>query len=282
VTSQPQNRTQNSPHNRLGIEMLTLLGMPPVDHIRLAGELGCVSISTGLMRLPMAMFGREELYPEWSLLNDPALRQDVKAALADTGVHIGLGEGFRVAPDLDVQSFAPQLDVFAELGTWRINAISTEPDQSRAIDQFGQLSDMVLDRGMRFLVEFAPPHALNNAESALVVADALGHDRCGMMVDAMHFFRSGGTVEQIAALPVLYAQMCDAPLVSPGVSYMEEAMFQRQIPGEGEFPLREWVAALPADCEIGLEVPQIAALENGGSARDHAARAVKAARALGA
>ena len=271
----------SQPHNRLGIEMLTLLGMPPVDHIRLAGELGCVSISTGLMRLPMAMFGREELYPEWSLLTDPALRQDVKAALADTGVHIGLGEGFRVAPDLDVQSFAPQLDVFAELGTWRINAISTEPDQTRAIDQFGQLSDMVLDRGMRFLVEFAPPHALNTAESALVVADALGHDRCGMMVDAMHFFRSGGTVEQIAALPVLYAQMCDAPLVSPGVSYMEEAMFQRQIPGEGEFPLREWVAALPADCEIGLEVPQIAALENGGSARDHAARAVKAARALG-
>lgn len=267
--------------NRLGIEMLTLLGMPPVEHIRLAGELGCASISTGLMRLPMSMFGRAELYPEWSLLDDSELRSEVKAALADTGVHIGLGEGFRVAPGLEVESVAPQLDIFAELGTWRINAISTEPDQQRAIDQFGQLSDMVLARGMRFLVEFAPPHALNTAEAALAIADALGHDRCGMMLDAMHFFRSGGTVEQVAALPVLYAQMCDAPLVSPGISYLEEAMFQRQIPGEGELPLREWVAALPANCEIGLEVPQIAALENGRSARDHAQRAVNAARALG-
>lgn len=268
--------------NRLGIEMLTLLGMPPVEHIRLAGELGCVSISTGLMRLPMAMFGRAELHPEWSLLDDAVLRREVKAALADTGVHIGLGEGFRVAPDLEAESFAPQLDIFAELGAWRINAISTEADEARAIDQFGKLSDMVLDRGMRFLVEFAPPHALNNAEKALAVADALGHDRCGMMLDAMHFFRSGGTVEQIASLPVIYAQMCDAPRASPGISYMEEAMFQRQVPGEGELPLREWVAALPADCEIGLEVPQVAALENGVSARDHAERVVKAARALGA
>jgi sugar phosphate isomerase/epimerase len=268
--------------NRLGIEMLTLLGMPPVEHIRLAGELGCVSISTGLMRLPMSMFAREELYPEWSLLTHAALRRDVKAALADTGVHIGLGEGFRVAPGLEVESFAAQLDIFAQLGALRINAISLEEDEARALDQFGQLSDMVLARGMRFLVEFAPPHALGNAQQALAVADALGHDRCGMMLDAMHFFRSGGTVEQIASLPVIYAQMCDAPLVSSGMSYMEEAMFQRQVPGEGEFPLREWVAALPADCEIGLEVPQIAALENGGSARDHAERLVKAARALGA
>ena len=42
--------------NRLGIEMLTLLGMPPVEHVKLAAELGCVSISTGLMKLPLALF----------------------------------------------------------------------------------------------------------------------------------------------------------------------------------------------------------------------------------
>jgi sugar phosphate isomerase/epimerase len=271
----------NVEKNRLGIEMLTLLGMNPVDHIRLAAELGCVSISTGMRRMPMAMFGREEIYPDWSLMDDKALRHEVKAALADTGVHIGLGEGFRVAPEFDVTTFAPQLDILAELGTWRINAISTEPDHNRAVEQFGVLSDLVLARGMRFLVEFAPPNVLNNAASALRIADALGHDRCGMMLDSMHFFRSGGTVEQIAGLPVIYAQLCDAPLVSPGMSYMEEAMFNRMVPGEGELPLREWIAALPADCEIGIEVPNIARLESMGAAA-HAKSVVEAARALGA
>ena len=269
--------------NRLGIEMLTLLGMPVVDHIRLAADLGCVSISTGLGRLPMAMFGHAEIHAPWSLADDAALRRETKAALADTGVRIGLGEGFRVAPNLDVASFAGALDIFAELGAERINAICTEPDIARAIDQFGQLSDMVMARDMRFLVEFAPPHVLDCAEKALGVADALGHDRCGMMLDAMHFFRSGGTIAQIASLPVVYAQMCDVPQVAPaGMDYMTEAMFHRCLPGEGQLPLAEWIAALPADCIIGLEVPQIAPVEQGVPLADHAARCVAAARGLGA
>ena len=54
------------------------------------------------------------------------------------------------------------------------------------------------------------------------------------------------------------------------------------VPGTGEFPLREWIAALPADLEIGLEVPMIAELQAGVSVRDHAARVVAAARDLGA
>ena len=64
--------------NRLGIEMLTLLGMPPVEHVTLAAELGCVTISTGLMKLPLSPFGYpqlETLYEPWSLLDDAALRR---------------------------------------------------------------------------------------------------------------------------------------------------------------------------------------------------------------
>jgi sugar phosphate isomerase/epimerase len=262
--------------------MLTLLGMPVIEHVQLAAELGCVSISTGLGRLPMEMFGREEIWPDWSLANDPQLRRDLKVALADNGVHIGLGEGFRVAEGMDVADYAGQLDIFAELGALRINAIGTEPDEGRALDQFGVLSDMVMARGMRFLVEFAPPHAISCAADALKVADALGHDRCGMMLDAMHFFRSGGTVGQVASLPVIYAQMCDVPAQAPDdMSYMDEAMWQRLVPGQGELPLAEWVAALPDDCEIGMEVPNLVRLQAIG-APQHAAETVNAARALGA
>lgn len=268
--------------NRLGIEMLTLLGMNPVDHVRLASALGCTSISTGLGRLPLAMFGHAEIYEPWSLASDAALRGELKAALADTGVSIGLGEGFRVAPGMDVADAAANLDLFADLGAQRINAIGTEPDAARALDQFGTLADMVAQRGMVFMVEFAPPHVLSCAADALAVADALGHDRCGMMLDAMHFFRSGGTVDQVAALPVRYAQLCDAPRVAPaGLSYMDEAMFGRAVPGEGEFPLAEWIAALPADCVIGLEVPQMALVRGDVTPEDHARRCVEAARALG-
>jgi sugar phosphate isomerase/epimerase len=273
--------------NRLGIEMLTLLGMPPVEHVRLAAELGCVSISTGLMGLPLERFGYPDfsIYRPWSLEADPTLRREVKAALHDTGVHIGLGEGFRVRPDADLRDAGAGLDIMAELGARRVNAVSMEPDMARTHDQLAILAEMVSARGMQFIVEFAPPNAIRTLEDALKAADHVGRGRCKIMLDSMHFFRSGGTIAHIEALEpgiIGYAQMCDAPMVSHSGSYMQEAMFARRVPGTGELPLREWIAALPADLEIGLEVPIIADLQAGMSPRDHAARVVAAARALGA
>jgi sugar phosphate isomerase/epimerase len=273
--------------NRVGLEMLTLLGMPPVEHVKLAAELGCISISTGLMSLSLARFGYPDvsLYQAWSLETDPALRRETKAALRDTGVHIGLGEGFRIRPDGDVHDYASGLDIMAELGALRVNAVSMEPDMARCHDQLAVLADMVIARGMQFIVEFAPPNAINTLQMALEAVDHVGRDRSKVMFDSMHFFRSGGKLEDIAALdPELigYAQMCDAPLISKGGTYMQEAMFARMVPGAGELPLPEWIAALPADLEIGLEVPMIAAFQAGVSPRDHAARVVAAARELGA
>lgn len=273
--------------NRLGIEMLTLLGMNPVDHVRLTAELGCVSISTGLTGLPLSMFGITDYapYAMWSLESDASLRRDLKAALSDTGVHIGLGEGFRVRDDGDVRDRGAGLDIMAELGALRINAVSMEHDLARSNDQLAHLAEMVIERDMLFTVEFAPPNTINSLESALAVIDHIGKGRCRLLIDSMHFFRSGGTVEKLAALDsdlIGYAQISDAPMMSDGRIYMEEAMFDRLAPGDGEFPLREWIAALPTEIEIGLEVPRLVDLRGGMNPRDHAARLVKAARNLGA
>ena len=63
---------------------------------------------------------------------------------------------------------------------------------------------------------------------------------------------------------------------------MMDAMFARGVPGQGELPLRELIAALPPDMPVSIEVPRLSDLRGGMSPRDHAARAVQAARALGA
>jgi sugar phosphate isomerase/epimerase len=273
--------------SRLGLEMLTLLGMPPVEHVTLAADLGCVSISTGLSGLPLAQFGYPDFapYPAWSLEQDPVLRREMKAALRDTGVHIGLAEGFRARPGIDLRDRAAALDIVAELGALRVNAVSMEPDMARTYDQLAVLAEMVNRRGMKFIVEFAPPNAIDSLSAALAAADHVGREHCQIMFDSMHFFRSGATLDDIFNLdPSLigYAQLCDAPMVSRGGSYMQEATFSRMVPGTGELPLREWIAALPRDLEIGLEVPMIAELQAGVSPRDHAARVIAAARELGA
>ncbi len=268
--------------SRLGIELLTVLGMPPVAHVSLAAELGCTHISTGLRGIPMHQLGVPDwsIYPPWSFEDNPGLVSEMKAAIQDTGVRISLGEGFRVRSDGDVRDNTRGLDLMAELGAERVNAVSMEPDRGRTFDQLAKLADMVIERGMLFTIEFAPPNTINSITSALSAIDHIGRDKCRLLIDAMHFFRSGATLDTLRTLDpdiIGYAQLCDAPLVSHGGTYMEEAMFGRLVPGEGELPLAEFVAALPACIDIGVEVPQLADTLADGDARNVARRAVTGA-----
>ncbi|MFM5931860.1 MAG: sugar phosphate isomerase/epimerase family protein [Novosphingobium sp.] len=274
--------------NRLGIEQLTHMGMPPVELVKLVAANGCTGISAALGPMPIAMFGFPDFHPyaDWSLENDPALRREMKAAMADTGVRIELGEGFRAGADRDVANYAHGLDLMAELGAQRINAVSMEPSLERTYDQLALLADMVIARGMLFTIEFAPMNTINNLASAMAAIDHIGAGRARVLIDAMHLFRSGGSVADVAALDpdvIGYAQLCDVPLAAPeGVPYFQEATLARLVPGTGELPLADWIAALPADLPIGIEVPRLADMAAGLNPRDHLANVVKAARALGA
>lgn len=273
--------------NPLGLEMLTLLGMPPVDYVRLAADLGCAEVSTGLSGLPLAMFGlADRFYPDWSLRGDPALRREMQAALADSGVKIGLAEGFRAAAGTDVADYAADLDLFAELGALRLNAICMDDDlvvgSSGAKDQLAVLAEMTAERGMMFTIEFFPPTGITSLAVALDIIGHIGAGRARLLLDTMHLFRTGSTVADIAALDpdlIGYVQLSDSRLAPHDAAYMQTAMFARDVPGEGELPLRELMAVLPADVTVSLEVPNLEALRQA-PPREHAARCVAAARAL--
>lgn len=272
--------------NRLGIEQLTVLAMPPVEYVKLASDLGCVSISTGLSGLPLSMFGIDDYqpWPAWSLRDDAVLRRETIAAMRDTGVKISLAEGFRAASDADVSEVAGDLDIFAELGAERLNAICMENDMALAIDQLGKLADMSRERGMQFTIEFFPSEGINSFERALEVVDGIGRDKAKVLLDSMHFFRTGGTLEKLRAegVDVIgYVQLADSAFDPPHETYFMDSLFARDVPGEGGLPLRDLIAALPADMPISVEVPRLTDLREMG-ARTHTARVIEAARALGA
>lgn len=271
--------------NRLGMEMLTVLSMPPADYVRLAGKLGCATVSSGLSGLPFDRYGVAPApYPAWSLRDDPALRRETLAALRDTGVKIGLAEGFSATAAEDVDRFAADLDIFAELGAVRLNGICLEDDMVMAVDQLGKLADMARERGMSFTIEFFPCDGINSFERALAVIDGIGRDRAQVLLDTMHFFRTGATLQDLRAAgpdAVGYVQLADSPNVPPDEHYFRDAMFARLVPGEGELPLRELIAALPADMPISVEVPRLADMQAEGP-RAYAERVIAAARGLGA
>jgi sugar phosphate isomerase/epimerase len=265
--------------SRIGIDFISVMGMPPVDFIALAADLGCSNIGLA----PQPIVSNPYNFPEWSLLGNPALQRDVAGALREHKVTISLGEGFLVRPGADIADAAPLFDLMAELGAQRVNVASIEVDRTRNFDQIAQFARMAAERGLSPVLEFAPIMAVTNLSMALEALAYVDQPGFAILVDALHLFRSGGTVADVAALdPSLigYVQLCDGPAEWTQESYLDEARFHRLCPGTGAFPLKDLVAAVPDDIILGLEIPMQNKALAGVSPREYLSECVAGAKAL--
>jgi sugar phosphate isomerase/epimerase len=261
--------------NRLGVEQLSALGLQPVEFVNLVADIGCNCISTGLTVMPG--------FEPFSLRDDQVLRREMIAAMRDRGVSISLGEGCVVRAARDIRDYAADFDIFRELGAERINTVSMDPDLGRSLDQFAMLAEMTAARGMKSSIELCPTLTISNLPRAVAAVRHVGRKDFQLLLDTMHLGRSGATAAQIAELdPAMigYVQLCDAPLKPANPDYMDEATFDRMIPGEGELPLREYLSAMPAGLVVSLEVPSRTLTQAGVSLRNRLERCVRAARAL--
>src|SRR5665213_32091 len=263
----------------LGIENISVFGLPPVDFVNLAADLGCQHISVGL-----TSFGvNPHQYPPFSLREDAALRREMIAAMRERGISISLGEGLTVREGGDVRGYAGDLDILCELGVTRINTVSMDPDLGRSFDQFGVLAEMAAERGVRTTTECSPSLAISDLATALAAIRHVGRPDFLLLIDTMHLARSGSGPADIAALDpglIDYVQLSDAPLKPRFDSYYEEAMHERMVPGTGELGLRELIAVLPPDRVYALEVPLLSEAEAGIGPHERLGKCVEAARAL--
>lgn len=265
--------------DRLGIGMLSVFGLPPVELVNLAADLGCRYVSAALQGMPLVALG----YPRFSLKDDAGLRKTLVAAMNDRGVTISLGDGFLIVPGADMGAFADDLDVLAELGVPRINVVSLDPDLPRSFDQFAALTELAAQRDIQTLVEPVPGLTVGDMPTALAALRHVGRPDFRLLIDTMHLVRSGSGAAELAAVDpahVAYAQLNDTTLRPRIQNYMEEAMFERMVPGEGELPLRDILSALPADVVIEIEVPQRSLALAGVGPIDRLRPCVEAARRL--
>jgi hypothetical protein len=77
-----------------------------------------------------------------------------------------------------------------------------------------------------------------------------------------------------------YIQLSDYPLVPTIPDYMEEACFERMVPGAGEAPLLEILDALPRHPVIGIEVPLRSQANAGVGPHERLSRCVDATHKL--
>lgn len=264
---------------RLGIEFLSVFGLPPVAFVDLAADLGCRYISTGLTSYPYD----PPSYPPFSLRDDPRLRREMTAAMRDRGVSISLGEGMTIRGGADIRDRSGDLEIMAELGIRLVNTVSIDPDVNRSIEQFGLLAEMAAALGMETTMEPSPSLTFPTLPAALDAIRQVGRPDFRLLVDVMHVIRSGSKPADIAALDpgiVGHIQLSDAPLVPAIPDYAQEAMFERMVPGTGELPLLEVLTALPDDVVIGLEVPLRSQAQAGVGPHERLGPCVQATREL--
>ena len=268
-----------SMQDRLGFDFISGLGMPPVDFVRLAADLGIRRVGMGLAPFTANPHG----YPAWSLRDDPALRRDLLSTLNDSGIEIGVGEFFLIRPGADIRDAAPDLDLMAELGITAVNCLSIDPDVARCSSEFALFAELAAQRGMGATVEYMAGTALGGFDLAMAAVSAAQHPNLKLLIDCMHFQRSGDRIEQIATAAggvIGYLQLCDVPDKPLDASYGEEALNNRLAPGDGDMPLAAILNALPRDVPIGLEVPMVAKVEAGLAPREYLGDAVTKARKL--
>ena len=273
--------------DRLAIEFICAFGMRPDDFVRLAAQLGVSQVGLA----PHPITDNPHGFPFWDLLQDRSLVKATKAALAESCVRLSQGEGFLIMAGTEIANSEPTLDLMAELGAPNVNSVIVDQDRPRAIDQFARFTRMAADRGMTATLEFMPLMWPANLSEALAVLDYSGSENAKLMIDAMHFYRSGARTEDLASVDpsrIGYIQLCDVPMPESGGSmtpemmqaYGEEARHERLCPGDGDLPLLDFLKALPDDLPVGLETPMLSKAKTGTPPADAIRPCVEAAREL--
>ncbi len=111
-------------------------------------------------------------------------------------------------------------------------------------------------RGVRLVLEFVPGSSLADIDVAREVVRQVDDPGCTILLDSWHLARSGGTLDDVRALPersIGALQLCDRSDPAPGAPYVP--MQGRSLPGEGQLPLHELVdAALANNPDLTAEI----------------------------
>jgi sugar phosphate isomerase/epimerase len=263
----------------LSLAHLTVLDTTPPELVAVAAAAGFRTIGIRLTATPSVGV------PPYDVLHDGPMLRETLARLADTGVSVLDTEFLRFEPDQPDGIPEGFLEVSARLGARHVLLMSAEPEESRTLDRFGDLCDRAARYGLHVNLEFAVYTGVRTLAHAASVIARSGRSNASILIDALHFSRSGGVPAHVAQVdPSLfrYAQICDAGPDMPGSTdtpaLVREARTGRLLPGEGVLPLKELVAALPAQLPLAIEAPCRATADL--PALERARRAYRALRAL--
>ncbi|MFI5914365.1 TIM barrel protein [Dactylosporangium sp. NPDC051541] len=255
---------------------LTALSLSPPELVDAAAEGGYRYVGLRLIQVTP----QEPHYP---LATDPALMRHTKVRLAATGVEVLDVELARISPEKAPRDYRRFLEAGAELGARHVICQLPDPDRSRKTDRFAELCELARPLGLTIDLEFPSWTETPDLREAARVVRAADQPNAGILVDLLHFARSGSSIADLRQLPAAwfhFAHVCDAPAGVPPTNegLIHTARFERLFPGEGGIDVHGILDALPAGLPYALEIPRAQLVAQIG-AKEHARRALDATRA---
>ncbi|WP_353988226.1 sugar phosphate isomerase/epimerase family protein [Ruicaihuangia caeni] len=236
----------------LGIAPLTDRSLSALDFVKTAAAAGFDA--TGVRVFPVTA-------------DDPVLEygstefDEVRRAVADTGIRVLDIEVCVVEPGTERDFWRRGFEMGAQLGASYVNIVGRTPDAGLFASKLAELTADAHEVGLQPVLETVNYTDLNSFDTAVRLAREVG---CQVELDALHFLRTGATVELIAENADLFPifQLCDAPAVltaadggRPSVAdEIEESRHGRLMPGDGDAPIRELLRLLPDDAWVSVEV----------------------------
>jgi sugar phosphate isomerase/epimerase len=249
----------------VGIDHLTMLDVSPPEMVAIARAAGFDSVGIRVNASALS----EQPWP--MTVGSPMLDETIRR-LDDTGLQVLDVEVVRLLPSTTREDYEHTLEVGARLGARYLSVNSDDPDIERASDTFAAMTAAARHYGLRPVIEPITYTQVSNLEEAVYVAERSGGG--GILLDVLHFQRYSGKLEQLRSVDprqLSYIQLCDAPLASPtrlprprklprgqstdGGDLQLESRAMRLLPGDGELPLSEILAALPTGIPVSVEAP---------------------------
>ena len=190
----------------------------------------------------------------------PATTRAIRRQAQDAGVTLLDCEVAWIMPGPPDPWLTELVHIAAELGARNLLCVSSDPDMAATTAKFQALVSAARGTGVRVNLEFGIFTEVKTIHMARAVLEGVEGEAKALLVDTLHWARSGGTAEDLAAIPrewLSYCQPCDAPAEGPDVtdfdSIIDDAINRRMPLGQGGLPLAAMVDALPDHLPMAIE-----------------------------
>lgn len=246
------------------LAQLIALPCTPPQMVQLAADTGCSAC--GIRLLPATPDGVHH-----ALAPGSAALRETLARIGATGVRVLDLEIIRIGAQFDANAYGAFFGVGAALGSKHVLVAGEDTVVSRLTANFAALCDAAVPFGLTCDLEPMPWRAVASLRDAARVVQAADRPNGGVLIDALHFFRSASTLDDVRRLPrarLHYVQICDGKVPGPTTveGLIHDARCERLLPGEGDFDLHALFAALPADLPVSIEIPNDARVSQMGYA----------------